>query len=181
MRRKDDEIKVEPNDFENGGSKHSKDRERKGNVGNRSKMDGMPRIVGATLVYKEQSNGEHTPHNKLLRAKSSKWEGTLRRKPDRWTTNIWQGVYEFLIEREGLAFKMDRFMEGKFSNLVNLKNGFAIFKCKDARARTILEFLVPILYPKKSTQVTITMDKTIFGAIIRKQKVDWSLVMKDVV
>ena len=42
----------------------------------------------------------------------------------------------------------------------------------------MLEFLVPILYPKKYVRVTMTMDNTIFGALTGECKVDWSLVMK---
>ena len=48
-----------------------------------------------------------------------------------------------------MASQIDRFIDGKFLNLVNPKDGYAMFKCKDARARRVLEFLVPILYPEK--------------------------------
>ena len=49
------------------------------------------------------------------------------------------------------------------------------------RAIRVLEFLVPILYVEKPTQVIITIGNTIFGALSRKRKVDWALVMRDVV
>ena len=38
---------------------------------------------------------------------------------------------------------------GKFSNLVNLKDGFAVPKCKDMRPRRVLDFMVPILNLEK--------------------------------
>ena len=53
--------------------------------------------------------------------------------------------------------------------------------CKEARARTVLEFLVPLLNPEKPTRVTITVGNTIFGALSGERPVDWSLIVKDLV
>ena len=50
----------------------------------------------------------------------------------------------------------------------------------DERHRRLLEFLIPILYPDKPTQVTVTMANTIFGALADKV-VDWSKVLTSVV
>ena len=64
-----------------------------------------------------------------------------------------------------MASRMDRFIDGKFFAWVNPKDGFAVSKYKEARARRVLKFLVPLLYPEKPTRVTITMENTIFGAL----------------
>ena len=56
-----------------------------------------------------------------------------------------------------MASHMDKYMDGKFFNQVNSKDEFAMSECKGIRARRMLEFLVPILRPKKSTWVTITV------------------------
>ena len=53
--------------------------------------------------------------------------------------------------------------------------------CKEPRARKVLEFLVPLLYPEKPTRVTITVGNTIFGALSRERLVDWGIVVKDLV
>ena len=45
----------------------------------------------------------------------------------------------------------------------------------------MLEFLVPILYSKKSTRITLTIGNTIFGALFENREVDWALVMWDTV
>ena len=64
------------------------------------------------------------------------------------------------------------FIDGKFSARVNPKDGFAVADCKEARARRILEFLVPLLYLEKPTRVTITVENTIFGALSGERPVD---------
>ena len=45
----------------------------------------------------------------------------------------------------------------------------------------MLEFLIPILYPKKPTQMTVIVGNTIFGALLGEQKVDWGIVFQVVV
>ena len=80
-----------------------------------------------------------------------------------------------------MASRTDRFIDGKFLARVNPKDGFAIADCKEARARRVLEFLVPFLYPEKPTRVTIAVGNTIFGALSRERPIDWGLVVKDLV
>ena len=63
---------------------------------------------------------------------------------------------------------MDLFIEGKFSNAINPKDGFAISKCKDATTHKVLDFIVPILHPEKPTKVTITIENTIFGVMTKE-------------
>ena len=53
--------------------------------------------------------------------------------------------------------------------------------CEDFRAKQVLEFLVPILYPEKPTCVTITVGNTIFGALLGERLVDSGLLPSDVV
>ena len=45
----------------------------------------------------------------------------------------------------------------------------------------MLEFLIPILYPEKSTRVTVTVENTIFGALMEDRLVDWGLLIYNVV
>ena len=71
--------------------------------------------------------------------------------------------------------------EGKFANPSHPKDGYSLLECTNLRARWVLEFLVPILYPEKPTRVTVTMGNTIFGAYTREWEVDWALVIQDVV
>ena len=92
-----------------------------------------------------------------------------------------EGVYRFAREGEGMASQTDRFIDGKFSDRVNPKDGYVVVDCKEPRARQVLEFLVPLLYPEKPTRVTITMGNTIFGALSGERRVDWGVVVKDLV
>ena len=80
-----------------------------------------------------------------------------------------------------MASRMDHFIEDKFSIRVNRNVGFVVVECKDVRARRVLKFLVPFLYPEKPTKVTITVENTIFSALSGERRVDWGAVLKDVV
>ena len=76
---------------------------------------------------------------------------------------------------------MDKFIGGKFRNAANLKDGFAIADCEDSRAKRVLEFLIPILYPEKPTRVTVMVGNTIFSALLGERKVDWGILLQAVV
>ena len=81
-----------------------------------------------------------------------------------------------------MASRTDRFIDSKFSAWMNPKDArFVVSDCKEARARRVLEFLVPLLYPEKPTRVTITVGNTIFGALSGERPVDWGQVVKDLV
>ena len=80
-----------------------------------------------------------------------------------------------------MASKTDRFINGKFSARVNPKVGFAVSECKEARARRVLEFLVPLMYLEKPMRVTIMVGNTIFRALFEERPLDWGKVVKDIV
>ena len=67
---------------------------------------------------------------------------------------------------------MDQFIEGKFSSLINPKDEYAISKCKNAREQKVLEFLVSMLYLEKPTRVIITVDNTMFEALLGERNLD---------
>ena len=117
----------------------------------------------------------------LLGDKDNRWHGTLRQAPEKWTAKEWRKVYGFGRGGEGMASRTDRFIDGMFSGRVNPKDGYAVVDYKDPRARRVLEFLVPLLYPEKPTRVTITMGNTIFGALSGERLVDWGIVVKDLI
>ena len=117
----------------------------------------------------------------LLGDKDNRWHGTVCQAPEKWIAKEWRKVYGFAREGEGMASRTDRFIDDKFSARVNPKDGFVVSECKEARARRVLEFLVPLLYPEKPTRMTITMGNTIFKAISKERPVDWGQVVKDVV
>lgn len=101
----------------------------------------------------------------LTRARSNEWEGTLRRKPEEWTEEVWSGVYSFPKRGGGWASRTDKTSTGRFHNPVNPKDGYAVADCVDPRERRMLEFVVPILYPEKPTRLTLTVANTLFGAL----------------
>ena len=117
----------------------------------------------------------------LLGDKDNRWHGTMRQAPEKWTAKEWRKVYGFGRGGEGMASRTDQFIDGMFSDPFNPKDGYAVVDCKDPRAKRVLEFLVPLLYPEKPTRVTIMMGNTIFGALSGERLVDWGIVVKDLV
>ena len=76
---------------------------------------------------------------------------------------------------------MDKFIGSKFQNPTNPKGGFAIVDCVDLRAKKVLEFLIPILYPEKPTWIIVTVGNTIFGLLLGERKVDWGVILQSVI
>ena len=72
--------------------------------------------------------------------------------------------------RVGMFYVM--YIGGKSRNAANPKDGFAIANCEDSKAKRVLEFLFPILFPEKPTRVMMTVGNTIFGALLGERKVD---------
>ena len=85
------------------------------------------------------------------------------------------------VDNPGWASWTNKYIVGQFSKSVNPKDGYAVSDCDDFRAKQVLEFLIPILYPEKPTWVTVTVGNTIFGALLGDRPVDWGLLIYDVV
>ena len=80
-----------------------------------------------------------------------------------------------------MANRTDLYIEGKFRNEADPKDGYPVRDCRDARERRVLEFLVPIMHPDKPTQVTRTLENTIFGALSGERSVDWAIIFMELV
>ena len=80
-----------------------------------------------------------------------------------------------------MANRTDLYIEGKFRNEVDPKDGFPVRDCRNLRERKLLEFLVPIVHPYKPTRVTRTIENTIFGALSGERPVDWGKVFSELV
>lgn len=64
-----------------------------------------------------------------------------------------------------MASCTNKFAIKKFLSIRHSKEGYTINECIEGRHRHVLEFLIPILYARKSTQVTVIVANTIFGAM----------------
>ena len=98
-----------------------------------------------------------------------------------WTVGVWREVYDFQPGGSGLAHRTDLYIEGKFRNDADPKDGFPVRDCRNSRERRLLEFLVPIVHPDKPTQVTCMIGNTIFGALSGDRPVDWGKVFSELV
>ena len=80
-----------------------------------------------------------------------------------------------------MANRTNLYIEGKFRNEADPKDGFPVRDCKNPRESKLLEFLVPIVHPDKPTRVTRTIGNTISGALSRDRPVDWGKVFSELV
>ena len=107
------------------------------------------------------------------------FDTTIRDRPEEWTTGVWREVYDFQPGGSGLANRTDLYIEGKFRNDADPKDGFSVKDCMDPRERRLLEF--PIVHPNKPTRVTCTIGNTIFGALSGDRPIDWGKVFCELV
>ena len=80
-----------------------------------------------------------------------------------------------------MANRTDQYIEGKFRNDADPKDGFPVRECRDARERRVLEFLVSIVHPDKPTWITCMLGNTIFGALSGERSVDWAIIFMELV
>ena len=133
------------------------------------------------LLSKPCSVKDERMVRELTTGDPNQYEGTVQAWLETWDAGKWREAYGFSAGGEGFASRTDRFIGGKFRNAANPKDEFAIANYEDSRAKRVLEFLIPILYPEKPTRVTVTIGNTIFGALLGEQKVDWGIVLQVVV
>ena len=112
---------------------------------------------------------------------SNKWDNTIQRDPEHWTADSWADVYGFRKEGRMRTSKTGTWIDGKFEQNINRKNGHAVSDCIDPRKKRVLEFVVPILYPEKPGRVTKEIKNTNFGALSGEYKVSWRQVIHEVV
>ena len=113
--------------------------------------------------------------------RSNIFDTTIRDQPEEWTVGVWRKIYNFLPGGGGMANRTDKYVEGKFLHEVDPKDGFPVRKCRNARERRLLEFMVPIVHPDKPTQVTRTLGNIIFGAISGERSVDWAVIFMELI
>ena len=80
-----------------------------------------------------------------------------------------------------MANRTDLYIEGKFRNEADSKDGFPVRECRDPRECRLLEFLVPIVHLDKPTWVTRMIGNTIFGAMSGERPVDWAIIFMELV
>ena len=117
----------------------------------------------------------------FLQIRCNEWEGTIRREPEQWIVEFQAEVYNFQKEGKTLASRTNKYIDSKFSTSINPKDGHVVSDCVDPRKKRVLEFVIPILYPKKPNRITKIVGNTIFGALSRVWKVSWGQVIQEVV
>ena len=132
----------------------------------RELKENLERIGCAGLLNKPWSIKDKGLVRELVQGAPNQFDLTVRRKPERWTALIWWETYGFKLEGYGWASRTDKYIVGQFKKSVNPKDRYAVSDCKDFRAKQVLEFLIPILYLEKPTQVIVMVGNTVFGALL---------------
>ena len=117
----------------------------------------------------------------LVEGRDSRWDNSISCHPTQWTTDMWPDTYDFVQNGYGWATRTDKYIHDRFAGKIHINNGFVIDACKDRRERHVLAFLIPILYPAKPEEVTITGGNTIFAALSRERPVKRAQIISDVV
>ena len=141
----------------------------------------LTRIGCIGLLNKPWTVKEEKMVRELIVGAPNQYEGTVQARPETWEAGRWREAYGFSAGGEGFASRTDKFIGGKFRNAANPKDGFAIADYEDSRAKRVMEFLIPILYPENPTRVTMTVGNTIFGTLLGERKVDWGILLQAVV
>ena len=115
----------------------------------------------------------------LLTERPNMFDNTIQDQPEEWTFGIWWRVYSLSNSSSGLASWNNNYVDGKFTHVVNSKDGITVSNCRDARNHRLLEFIVPIIQLDKPTRVTITIGNTIFGPLDGSCPVEWRVVFRD--
>ena len=107
----------------------------------------LTRIGCIGLLSKPCAIKDERMVRELTKGAPNQYEGTVCVWPKTWGAERWREAYGLSTGGEGFASRTDKFIGGKFRNAANPKDGFTIIDCEDSRAKRVLEFLIPILYP----------------------------------
>ena len=69
---------------------------------------------------------------------SNIFDTTIRDRPEEWTVGVWREVYDFAPGRGGMANRTDQYIEGKFRNKADPKDGFPVRDYRDTRERSVV-------------------------------------------
>ena len=116
----------------------------------------------------------------LATTPSNTYNKTIWSQPKEWTLGVWKQIYSFPNGGAGMASKSNKYVDNKFTHVVDPKDGFVIKDCRDARKQRLVEFLVPINHLEKPTRVTIILGNTIFWGL-EDPLIDWGVVLRDLV
>ena len=141
----------------------------------------LTRIGCAGLLNKLWNIKDKGMVRELVEGAPNQFDHTIRCKLEKWTALVWRETYGFKPKGYEWASRTDKYIVGQFSKSVNPKDGYVVSDCDDFRAKQVLEFLIPIMYPEKPTRVTVTVGNTMFGALLGDRPVDWGLLIYDVV
>ena len=141
-------------------------------IARRELEEDLTRIGCVGLLNKPWNIKDKGLVKELVEGAPNQFDHTVQCKSEKWTPLVWREIYGFKPETYGWASRIDKYIVGQFSKSVNPKDGYAVSDCDDFRAKQVLEFLIPILYPEKPTRVTVTVGNTIFGALLGDRPID---------
>ena len=116
---------------------------------------------------------------KQLIERPNMFDDTIWDQPKEWTAGVWREVYDFSSGIGGMVSWNNTYVDGKFSHMVDPKDGYPIRDCRDVLHSRLLEFIVLIIHPNKPTRITNIIGNTIFSILDEAWLVDWGIVFWD--
>ena len=132
----------------------------------------LTRIGCANLLNKLWNIKDEGMVKELVEGAPNQFNHTVRCKPEKWTALVWRETYGFKSKGYGWALQTDKYIVGQFNKSVNPKDGYAVSDYDDFRAKQVLEFLIPILYLEKPTQVIVIVGNIVFKALLGDRPID---------
>ena len=97
----------------------------------------LARIGCIGLLSKPWTVKDERMMRELTIGAPNQYEGTFRAWPGTWDARKWRELYGFSAGGEGFASQTNKFIDGKFRNSANPKDGFAIVDYEDSRAKRV--------------------------------------------
>ena len=129
-------------------SGHPERSKREGNAGIGPPPNGLPRTDGATMVSQVQQDCSRAIRKSGQLVGRNGAPGSEQVDSGSMAQSL---HFSNPRQRNGGADR--EFVDDKFRNLSNPKDGYAVVDCKDMRAKQVLEFLFLLLYLEKPTRV----------------------------
>jgi hypothetical protein len=143
-------------------------------------IEDLSRMGCEGLLAKPWNLRAKTTLREFLFERGNQWLWTMKQEPEKWTPEVWAGVYGFPKGKgEGWANRRDSYYVGKFRMDPDPKFGFHLGNCP--RERRVIEFILPILSPEKPKRLNITMANTLFGAMSGARPVNWGRLIQEYV
>jgi hypothetical protein len=115
---------------------------------------------------------------KIVSRKSTTFLATIQAKPDERNAERLSLSWMLSAKGKGMPPKKENLAKDYFVSTHSNKDGWKSSQCNHQDLREVLEFLVPLINPKKPKWMTIQVASTVVECLINKTKISWAKVFE---